>query len=216
MIGKARTMITLHHLNFSRSSRVIWLLEELGLEYELVRHERDQNFRAPPSLAEVHPLGKAPVLIDGDLVLAESGAILRYLEMTYGDGRLVPAPGTADRAVHDEWLDFVESSAGFPAMLTVIGSMTGGLQGFLAGFTAPELARTLNYISDRVADRNFLMGDRLTLADIQMSYLLEMLRRAGQLGEYPLVSAYLDRLEQTRGLKRAIEIGGPISPPAQG
>jgi glutathione S-transferase len=209
-------MITLHHLNFSRSSRVIWLLEELGVEYQLVKYERDQNFRAPPSLAEVHPLGKAPVLVDDDLVLAESGTILRYLEAKYGDGRLVPAPGTPDRAVHDEWLDFVESSAGFPAMLTVIGGMTGGLQGFLAGFTAPELARTLNYISDRVADRSFLMGDRLTLADIQMSYLLEMLRRVGQLDEYPLVSAYLGRLEQTPGLKSAIEIGGPISPPTQG
>jgi glutathione S-transferase len=208
-------MITLHHLNFSRSTRVIWLLEELGLEYELVKYERDQNFRAPPSLAEVHPLGKAPVLVDGDLVLAESGTILRYLEMKYGDGRLVPAPGTPDRALHDEWLDFVESSAGLSVMLTVIGGMTGGLQGFLEGFTASELTKTLTYISDRVVDRDFLMGERLTLADIQMSYLLEVLRRAGQLGEYPAVSAYLDRLEQTPGLKKAIELGGPISPPTQ-
>ena len=208
-------MITLHHLNFSRSTRVIWLLEELGLDYDLVKHERDQNFRAPPSLAEVHPLGKAPVLVDGDLVLAESGTILRYLEMKYGDGRLVPAPGTPDRALHEEWLDYVESSAGLSVMLTAIGGMTGGLQGFLAGFTTSELARTLEYISDRVAGRDFLMGERLTLADIQMSYLLEMLRRTGQLGEYPLVAAYLDRLEQTAGLKRAIEIGGPMSPPTQ-
>jgi glutathione S-transferase len=205
-------MITLHHLNFSRSSRVIWLLEELGLDYELVTYERDRNFRAPASLAEVHPLGKAPVLVDGDLVLAESGTILRYLETKYGDGRLVPAPGTPDRALHDEWLDFVESSAGLPVMMTLLGGMTGGLPAGLAGFTAPELAKTLTYITDRVAARTYLMGDGLTLADIQISYLLTALRQAGQLGEYPAVAAYLERLEQTPGLKQTLEIGGPMAP----
>ena len=205
-------MITLHHLNFSRSSRVIWLLEELGLDYEMVTYERDRNFRAPASLAEVHPLGKAPVLVDGDLVLAESGTILRYLETKYGDGRLVPAPGTPDRALHDEWLDFVESSAGLPVMMTLLGGMTGGLPAGLAGFTAPELVKTLTYIADRVAARTYLMGDGLTLADIQLSYLLAALRQAGQLGKYPAVAAYLERLEQTPGLKKTLEIGGPMAP----
>jgi glutathione S-transferase len=209
-------MITLHHLNFSRSTRAIWLLEELGLDYELVEHKRDQNRRAPASLAAVHPLGKAPVIVDDGLVLAESGTILRYLEQKYGDGRLVPAPGTPDRAVHDEWLDFVESSAGLPVMLTLLGQMTGGLPEGLQGFTSPELEKTLGYISDRVTDRTYLMGDRLTLADIQMSYLLAALRRIGQLAAYPAVDAYLYRLEETPGLKKAIAKGGPMSPPAQG
>jgi glutathione S-transferase len=208
-------MITLHHLNFSRSSRVIWLLEELGLDYQLVKYERDQNFRAPASLAEIHPLGKAPVLVDDDLVLAESGTILRYLEMKYGDGRLVPAPGAPDRARHDEWLDFAESSAGLPVMLTLLGGMTGGLPAGLAGFTAPELAKTLKYIAAQVTDRTYLMGDRLTLADIQISYLLTALRQVGQLADYPVVTAYLERLEQTPGLKKALEIGGPMSPPSR-
>lgn len=208
-------MITLHHLNFSRSTRALWLLEELGLDYELVRHERDQNFRAPPSLAAVHPLGKAPVIVDDGLVLAESGTILRYLEQAYGDGRLVPAPGTPDRAVHDEWLDFVESSAGLPVMLTLLGGMTGGLPEGLQRFTSPELAKTLGYIADRVQDRTYLIGDRLTLADIQMSYLLTALRRTGQLAAYPAVDAYLQRLEETPGLRKAIEIGGPMAPPAK-
>lgn len=208
-------MITLHHLNFSRSTRALWLLEELGLDYELVEHKRDQNHRAPPSLAAVHPLGKAPVIVDEGLVLAKSGTILRYLEQKYGDGRLVPAPGTPDRAVHDEWLDFVESSAALPVMLTLLGGMTGGLPEGLQGFTAPELSKTLDYISDRVADRTYLMGERLTLADIQMSYLLAALRRIGQLDSYPAVDAYLRRLEDTPGLKKAIEIGGPMSQPAQ-
>ncbi|MBA2935538.1 glutathione S-transferase family protein [Sphingomonas sp. CGMCC 1.13654] len=206
-------MITLHHLNFSRSTRALWLLEELGIEYELVEHKRDQNFRAPPSLSAVHPLGKAPVIVDDGLILAESGTILRYLEQKYGDGRLVPAPGTPDRAVHDEWLDFVESSAALPVMLTLLGGMTGGLPEGLKAFTSPELSKTLGYISDRVTDRTYLMGDRLTLADIQMSYLLAALGRTGQLDAYPAVAEYLDRLEETPGLRKAIEKGGPMAPP---
>jgi len=209
-------MITLHHLNFSRSTRVLWLLEELGLDYELKAYSRDQNFRAPAELSAVHPLGKAPTLVDNDLVLAESATILRYLEQKYGDGRLVPAPGTPERAIHDEWLDYVESSAALPAMFTLLGAKTGGLSPGLAGFTAPELTKALSYISDRVADRHFLMGERLTLADIQMSYLLAALRNVRQLEAFPAVAAYLDRLEATPGLTKAIEVGGPMTPPARG
>jgi len=208
-------MITLHHLNFSRSTRVLWLLEEIGLDYELKTYERDENFRAPATLGAVHPLGKAPILVDDDLVLAESGTILRYLEQKYSDGRLVPAPGTSDRAIHDEWLDYVESSAGLPVMMTLLGGMTGGLPAGLAGFTAPQLTKTLTYIADRVTDRTFLMGDRLTLADIQMSYLLSALRHAGQLKAYAALVDYLSRLEATPGLKKAIEVGGPMTPPAE-
>ncbi|WCT72640.1 glutathione S-transferase [Sphingomonas naphthae] len=208
-------MLTLHHLNFSRSTRVLWLLEELGLNYDLKTYERDEHFRAPAALANVHPLGKAPILVDDDLVLAESAAILRYLEQKYGDGRLVPAPGTPDRAIHDEWLDYVESSAALPVMLTLLGTMTGGLSQGLAGFTAPELRKTLSYIADGVRGRTYLLGDRLTLADIQMSYLLDALRKAGQLDEHPDILSYLGRLEATQGLRKAIEVGGPMSPPAR-
>lgn len=208
-------MITLHHLNFSRSTRVLWLLEELGLDYELKTYERDRNFRAPPELSAVHPLGKAPILVDDGLVLAESATILRFLEDKYGDGRLVPAPGKPDRAIHDEWLDYVESSAALPAMFTLLGAKTGGLSAGLAGFTGPELTKALTFISNRVKDRDYIMGDRLTLADIQMSYLVAALRNAGQLEAYPAVAAYLERLEATPGLRKAIEIGGPMSPPAR-
>lgn len=208
-------MLTVHHLNFSRSTRILWLLEELGLSYELVTYERDQNFRAPPALAAIHPLGKAPVLVDDDLVLAESGTILRYLEQKYGDGRLVPAPGTPDRAIHNEWFDYVESSAALPVMLTLLGAKTGGLSPGLAGFTAPELKKALRFISERVTDRTYLMGDRLTLADIQMSYLLAAVRNVGQLEAYPALAAYLERLEATAGLTKAIEVGGPMSPNAR-
>jgi glutathione S-transferase len=207
-------MITLHHLNFSRSTRVLWLLEELGLDYQLKTYERDGNFRAPPELKGVHPLGKSPVLVDDGRVLAESATILRYLEAKYGDGRLVPAPGSPDRAIHDEWLDFVESSAGLPVMMTLLGKKTGGLSTGLAAFTQAELSKTLAFVADRVTDRNFLMSERLTLADIQMSYLLSALRNAGLLENYPAIGAYLLRLEATAGLRKAIAVGGPMTPPA--
>ncbi|QJU60178.1 glutathione S-transferase family protein [Sphingomonas sp. AP4-R1] len=206
-------MITLHHLNFSRSTRILWLLEELGLDYEVKAYVRDRTFRAPPELAVVHPLGKAPILVDDGLVLAESATILRYLESKYGDGRFVPAAGTSDRAIHEEWLDYVESSAALPAMFTLLGAKTGGLSAGLAGFAGPELAKALTLISDRVKGRDYLMGDRLTLADIQMSYLVAALRNIGQLEGYPAVSAYLERLEATAGLRKAIEIGGTMTPP---
>jgi glutathione S-transferase len=205
-------MITLHHLNFSRSTRVLWLLEELGLDYQLKTYERDENFRAPPELKDVHPLGKSPVLVDDGIVLAESATILRYVEAKYGDGRLVPAPGSPDRAVHDEWLDFVESSAGLPVMMTLLGKKTGGLATGLAAFTQAELSKTLAFVADRVTDRHFLMGERLTLADIQMSYLLSALRNAGLLENYPAIGAYLSRLEATDGLRKAIAVGGPMTP----
>lgn len=178
-------MITVHHLNFSRSSRVLWLLEELGLDYELISYRRDAGFRAPPELKAVHPLGKAPVIEDGDLVLAESAAILAYINATYGAGRLAPPAGTRDAAVHDEWLQYSESSAGFPIMMTLIGGMTGGLPDGLRGFTAPELARTLDYLEQGVAPGPYLMGDAFTLADIQLSYLLASAEHAGLLGGHP-------------------------------
>ncbi|WBO21374.1 glutathione S-transferase family protein [Sphingomonas abietis] len=206
-------MITLHHLNFSRSTRILWLLEELGLDYELVTHARDRHSRAPDALKAIHPLGKAPILIDDALTLAESGTILRYLEQKYGDGRLVPAPGTADRAIHDEWLDFVESSAGLPIMLVLLGGMTGGLPEGLSRFARPELRKTLDYIDAGVRDRPFLMGERLTLADIQMSYLLAAARHAGLLQDHPAILAYLERLEAQPAMVKALARGGPMTPP---
>jgi glutathione S-transferase len=208
-------MITLHHLRFSRSTRILWLLEELGLDYDLIIHDRDRNFRAPADLKAIHPLGKAPILIDDALVLAESGTILRYIEQRYGDGRLVPFAGTPDRAIHDEWLDFVESSAGLPVMITLLGGMTGGLPAGLAGFTAPELAKVLDYVTDRLDGRSFLMGEQLTLADIQMSYLLAALANAGQLADRPAITAYLERLMTQPAMVRALERGGAMTPPAR-
>lgn len=207
-------MITLHHLAFSRSLRVLWLLEELGIEYELVKYERNASFRAPPELATVHPLGKAPVIVDGDLVLAESSAILRYLEHRYGTGMFIPATSTA-RAAHDEWLDYVESSAALPILMMVLGKRTGGLSEKMEAFAQPELVKTLRYIADGVRTGGFLMGQQLTLADMQMTYILEVAHSAGLLSDYPEIVAYIGRLRDLPGFRRAVDKGGPMSPTTQ-
>ena len=206
-------MITVHHLNFSRSSRVLWLMEELGLEYQLKRYERDESFRAPASLKAIHPLGKAPVIQDGNLTIAESASILAYVNERYGDGKLAPAAGSHEAAIHDEWLQYVESSAAFPIMLTLIGGMTGGLPDKLAGFAAQGTAKTLDYIAAGVEAGPYLMGEKLTLADIQMGYLLAIADHAGLLENQPAVAAYLERLKALPSFVKALEIGGPMVPP---
>lgn len=206
-------MITVHHLNYSRSSRVLWLMEELGQEYKLERYERDENFRAPASLKAIHPLDKAPVIQDGDLTIAESASILAYVNECYGNGKLAPVAGSNEAAIHDEWLQYVESSAAFPIMLTLIGGMTGGLPEKLAGFASQGTAKTLDYIAVGIAERPYLMGDMLTLADIQMIYLLAIAEHAGLLDNQPTVAAYLARLKALPSFVKALEIGGPMVPP---
>ncbi|WP_242095180.1 glutathione S-transferase family protein [Sphingomonas sp. CROZ-RG-20F-R02-07] len=205
-------MLTLHHLAFSRSQRVLWLIEELGLSVELVRYDRTPEFRSPPELKKVHPLGKSPVIQDGDLTLAESATILRYLDGCYGANRFSPAPDTTEHAIHEEWLDFVESTAAGP-LLTVLLSERTGEQG--AGDRArPMVGNVLSYIANGLGDKPFLMGERPMLADMQMSYFLAMARMAKALHTYPTLTAYLDRLEAQPGFQRAQARGGPMLPAA--
>ncbi|RZT56022.1 glutathione S-transferase [Sphingomonas sp. BK036] len=206
-------MLTLHHLNYSRSIRVIWLLEELGIEYDLVKYERDANFRAPPELKAIHPLGKAPVLVDGDLTLAESAPILAYIDERYGERRFSPPIDSDAAAVHDEWLQYVESSAALPIMMTSLGKRMGGLPDGLAKFTGPEVTKTLDYIGAGVGEGPYLMGEQLMLADIQMCYILAIAESAGLLGDHPDVAAYLDRLRARPAFVAATEIGGPLMAP---
>jgi len=205
-------MITLHHLAFSRSLRVLWLLEELGLDYNLVSYARTEQFLAPPELGKIHPLGKSPVIVDGDLVLAESATILRYIHDQYGNGKFAPPLGTAAHAFHEEWLDYVESSAGLPIMITLLGQRTGGLNEGLTAFSTRSLSKTLDYIAAGIAKGPFVMGQQLTLADMQMSYLLAIAQSAGMLEPYPTITAYLERLKQQPGFQRALARGGPMVP----
>jgi glutathione S-transferase len=206
-------MITIHHLNFSRSTRVIWLLEELQLPYTLVKYERDANFRAPSSLKAVHPLGKAPVMVDDGFVLAESSAILTYINDQLGGGRFAPKAGTQKRFIHDEWLQYVESSAAFPIMMTLISSRLGGLSEGLQRFAEPEVTGTLGYISSALAKGPYIMGDGFTIADIQFAFPLEAARNAGLLDDYAVLRNYLARLAERPAYIKAIEIGGPMVRP---
>lgn len=208
-------MITLHHLVYSRSTRIIWALEEFGLPYELVVHQRLPSFRAPPELAAVHPLGKAPVIVDNGLTIAESAAILSYLNDRYGDGRLAPPAGSDARVIHDEWLHYVEGSAALPVMLNLIGGVTGGLQGALAAFAESELAKTIAYIAQGVGDGPWLMGDQFTIADIHLAYLLELAESAGLLADHANLRAYVERFRARAAYQKAISAGGPVVYPRQ-
>lgn len=205
-------MITVHHLNFSRSTRILWLLEELGQPYNLVKYERDENFRAPPELQKIHPLGKAPVIQDGDLVLGESAVILDYINTRYGQGRFAPPAGSAAYYRHNELLQYVESTAGFPIMAVRIGAIAGGMSAGMQKFFTPLLARTFDHMT-RVITGRYLMGDDLMLADIQMIYLLAIADSGGMLIDQVELANYLGRLMQRPALQKAIEIGGPMMPP---
>jgi glutathione S-transferase len=205
-------MLTLHHLVTSRSSRVIWLLEALGTEYQLVTHLRGPDMRALPDLAEVHPLGKAPAIVDGDLVLVESATILRYIAERYGNGRFMPPAGTPARAVHDQWLDYVESSLMPPMMIKLIGMMTGGLSSGLDQFATGEYGKAMRYIETGIGDGPFLMGGMLTIADMQLAYCLALAEKSGMLQAHPGLAAYWQRLQAEPGYQRMIEVGGPLIP----
>lgn len=203
-------MLQLHHLETSRSSRVIWLLEALGTPYELVRHKRGPDRRAQADLAAVHPLAKAPTLVDGDLVLVESATILRYVSERYGQGRFMPPAGTNARALHDQWLDYAEGSLMLPVMIKLLGLMTGGLPAGLDLFATGELEKALAFVGDSLGAGPFLMGQDLTLADMQFSYCLAVLSAAGFLQDRPALAGYWRRLQDTPGYRRAVEVGGPL------
>ncbi|HVJ42531.1 MAG TPA: glutathione S-transferase [Dongiaceae bacterium] len=206
-------MIVVHHLHFSRSTRILWLLEELGVSYQLVQYPRDANFRAPPALQAIHPLGKAPVIVDGPLVLGESSVILDYINSRYGDGRFAPKVGGEAYYKHNEWLQYAESTAAMPIMVNRIAALAGGLSDGMERFFTPLLARTLDHITRGIGGRKYFMGDDLTLADMQMVYLLEVAASSGMLSNHPELTRYLGRLNEHAALQKAIAIGGPMMPP---
>jgi len=203
-------MIKLHHLRFSRSTRVIWLLEELGISYDLEEHHRHpETNRSQEDLFAVHPLGKAPTVeIDGH-VMVESSAIIEYIIETRGEGQLAPS-SNADRASYLEWLHFAEGTVAMPVLLTLLGPRFGGLGDVLGGFVGGEVTKLLDYIDAHLEGREFVVGDALTGADINLEYLLELSNLVGLLDERPHAKSYLDRLMARPAYKKAIEIGGPL------
>jgi len=219
-------MIVVHHLNNSRSQRVLWLLEELGAEYEIKRYQRDPaTMLAPPELKAVHPLGKSPVITDGDLTIAESGAIMEYLVERYGKGRLVPSAGTPEKIRYTYWLHFAEGSAMLPLVMKLIfGRLeTAPMPFFIkpvakgiaskvkAGFIEPNIKAQLDYMESELQKTTWFAGGEFTAADIQMSFPVEAANARGGLDRTrPKLMNFLERIHAMPSYKRAIEKGGPF------
>jgi glutathione S-transferase len=219
-------MLTVHHLNNSRSQRVLWLLEELGLPYEVVRYQRNpKTMLAPPELRRVHPLGKSPVVTTGDgLVLAESGAIVESVIERYGQGRLAPAAGSAEALRYRYWLHFAEGSAMPPLLLKLIFDkiehakmpffirpIARGIAGKAkAGFVLPNINAQLDFMEGELAKSEWFAGADFTGADIQMSFPIEAAQARGGLDDRrPRLMAWLARIHARPAYQRALERGGP-------
>ncbi len=202
-------MLTLHHLNDSRSQRVLWLLEELGAPYEMVRYQRNPQTRlAPPELAKIHPLGKSPIIVDGDIKIAESGAIVDYLVRRHGKGAMMPAHGSAEYEAYQEWLHYSEGSAMLPLMMNLYVSRLKEAGAPLHPRIDGELANHLGYIDGALQGREFFVGRSLTGADIQMSFVGDMAKVFDKLGPYPNLSAWLSRMHARPAFQRSVEKGG--------
>lgn len=219
-------MITVHHLNNSRSQRVLWLLEELGLPYEIKHYQRDaRTMLAPRELRAVHPLGKSPVITDGDITVAESGAIIEYLVETYGNGCLRPAAGTPARLRYTYWLHYAEGSAMPPLLLTLIFTMMpkGPMPFFMRpvvrtiadkvkkSFVNPQLKLHLDYIEGELGKSEWFAGGEFTAADIQMSFPVEAAASRGGIRQtHPRMLAFQEKIHARPAYQRALAKGGPF------
>ncbi|NNM63996.1 MAG: glutathione S-transferase [Burkholderiales bacterium] len=203
-------MIVVHHLNESRSQRVLWLLEELEVPYDIRHYARDPKTRlAPAELTTVHPLGKSPVIEDRGQIIIESGAIVDYLIRHYGEGRLQPQQPSLDFERYNQWLHYAEGSAMLPLLLKMYVSRLGEAGAPLAPRIDSELANHLGFIDRALEGREWLVGDTLTGADIQMSFVGEAAR--GLRASYPNMNAWVQRFQQRQAYRRALERGGPYS-----
>ncbi|OWQ93239.1 glutathione S-transferase [Roseateles aquatilis] len=218
-------MITVHHLNNSRSQRVLWLLEELGLPYEIKHYQRDpKTMLAPPELRAVHPLGKSPVITDDRLVVAESGAILEYLVDRYGDGRLKPVAGTEDALRYRYWMHYAEGSAMPPLLLKLVFDRIerapvpffvkpiarGIAAKAKATFVQPQIDSHMNYLEAELTRNPWFAGPQFTAADVQMSFPLEAaVMRGGAVARQPRITDFLQRIHARPAYRKALERGGP-------
>jgi glutathione S-transferase len=216
-------MITVHHLNNSRSQRILWLLEELGLEYDIKRYERDpKTMLAPEALRKVHPLGKSPVITDGELTVAESGAIVEYLVDRYGNGRLAPEPHTPERLRYTYWLHYAEGSAMPPLLLNLVFKEVVNKSPFFVrrvaraistqtreSFIQPQIDLHLDYMEAALEKNTWFVADEITAADIQMSFPLEeAAARAGLDDSRPNLTAFLKRIHDRPAYQQALQRGG--------
>ncbi|MES2296850.1 MAG: glutathione S-transferase [Pseudomonadota bacterium] len=220
-------MIVVHHLNNSRSQRILWLLEELGLDYEIRKYERDpKTMLAPGALRAIHPLGKSPVITDGQVTVAESGAIIEYLLERYGQGRFAPAPGTPERLRYTYFLHYAEGSAMTPLLMKLVFDRveTSPMAFFVKpvaraiaqkvknSYILPQIEQHLNYLEDELGKSTWFAGEAFSAADIQMSFVLEAAAaRGGPAGALPHVRAFLERIHARAAYQRALERGGPYA-----
>ena len=218
-------MVIVHHLENSRSQRVLWLLEELGVAYEVKRYERNkETMLAPPELRAVHPLGKSPVITDDGVTVAESGAIVEYLVDRYGNGRLIPPPGTPERLRYTYWLHYAEGSAMPPLLLKLVFDrvevapmpfFVKPIARAIAGkakssFIEPQIKLHLEYMESELGKSTWFAGNEMTAADIQISFPLEAAEaRAGLAQGRPKLVAFLQRIHARPAYQRALEKGGP-------
>ena len=221
-------MLTVHHLNNSRSQRILWLLEELALPYEIVRYQRDaKTMLAPPELRRVHPLGKSPVVTSDDgLTLAESGAIIETVVERYGQGQLAPVAGTPEALRYRYWLHYAEGSAMPPLLLKLVfdkientpmpffvkpiaKAISGKAK---SGFITPQITTHLDFMEAELGKSLWFAGDAFTGADIQMSFPVEAAQARGGLNtSRPKLMAYLERIHARPAYQRALERGGPFT-----
>lgn len=219
-------MLTVHHLNNSRSQRVLWLLEELELPYEVLRYERDTaSMRAPASLRAVHALGKSPVLTDGEVTVAETGAIVEYVLDTHGAGRLRPARGTAAGRDFTYWLHFAEGSAMTPLLFKLVFGriletpmpffvkpVARGIVGkVMSTFVEPGLQLHLDFMEQSLAGREWFCGEEFTGADVMLSFPLEAAAMRGGLGARPNLQRFVAAVQARTAYRRALERGGPYA-----
>jgi glutathione S-transferase len=217
-------MIALHHLNNSRSQRILWMLEELGLPYEVKRYQRDaKTMLAPAELRDVHPLGKSPVITDDGLTVAESGAIVAYLADRYGKGQMLAAHGSVERMRQDYWLHYAEGSAMPPLLLKLVFRRVATtpvpffikpvVKGIAArvqdSFVDPQIALHLDYMEGELGKHAWFGGDTFSAADIQMSFPLEAAAARGGLDAgRPKLWAFLQRIHALPAYSRALAKGG--------
>ena len=217
-------MLVIHDLEFSRSQRVVWLLEELGVPYRVQTYKRDPaTFLAPPELKAVHPLGKAPVITDDGLTIAETGAILEYLVDRYGNGRFIPAAGTPERLRYTYWMHYAEGSLMTVYLMALVSGMFAGRPGLVdaamspdpgapkipADFVPRQLALHLDYVNDELGKSSWFAGNEPTAADVNMLFPIQLAATMGQIASRPNLGAFLARVQQRPNYQKAMKCCGP-------
>lgn len=210
-------MIKVHNLEHSRSRRIVWLLEELELPYEIIQYQRDPNtMLAPESLKAIHPLGKSPIIQDGDITLAESGAIVDYIASRYGDGKLIPTRDCADYASYLQWLHYAEGSAMPPLLFGLITQITETKAELLSAVITQFTDNHLSYMNDILDSQTYINGQDFSAADIMLGFVIESasgsvlpgFERPSLLGQYSNLQRYLAQLQARPAYQRALQAIG--------